>query len=100
MRQPAEFLGQKDQLLLVFKVICNTLPGGPEITARKMNEVRNMAESLMVMDVTSAWYRGGVGAACRFDEKKELEYYRANTLLKMEHILAAVHYSCDYFNLS
>ena len=50
-----------DQLLLVFKMICNTYPGGPEVSARKMNEVRNMAESLMVMDLTSAWYRGVLG---------------------------------------
>ena len=56
-----------------------------------MNEVRNMAESLMVMDITSAWYRGGVGASEQFNEKKELAFYRTNTILKMEYILAAVH---------
>ena len=72
----------KDQLLLVFQMLCNTLPGGPDISARKMNEVRNMAESLMVMDITSAWYRGGVGASEHFDEKKNLHFTEPTPSLK------------------
>lgn len=81
----------RDQLLLVYKLISNSIPGTPEVSARKMGEIRNMAESLMVTDLTTHWYRGGLGAEHGFSPEEELKYYRSHSVLKMEYIVSAVH---------
>ena len=44
----------------------------------------------MALDICTQWYRGGVGALCSFDKGKQLQFFRDNAYVKMEHVLAAV----------
>lgn len=78
-----------DRMVLVYRLVA-TAHKAQALSARRMNEVRHTATSIMVLDLTSQWVRGGVGAEHGFDRGKQLEFFALNSYLKMEHVLAAV----------
>lgn len=77
----------EDRLFTVFKSIYNTY-NLPEIPPRKLDGIRRIARSLMVLELVKTWYTQSPQE--RSDAVKELIYYRENTVYKMEHVVAAV----------
>lgn len=78
-----------DRMVLLFRLIAEAA-GLVRLSARKMIEVRHMAVSLMVLDLGSRWFRYGEGAAHGFCRTAQLEFYAANAVVTMEHVLQAV----------
>jgi hypothetical protein len=78
-----------DRMVLLFRLLAEA-ENQLNMSARKMVEVRHMAVSIMVLDLGSQWYRYGVGAEHGFDRAAQLAFYAANSVVKMEHVLAAV----------
>ena len=55
-----------------------------------MVEIRHMACSIMVLDLGSRWYRLGEGAKHGMDAAAQATFYAQNSVIKMEHVIAAV----------
>jgi hypothetical protein len=89
-----------DTMILLYKTIANIYPNVPELSARKVGDIRHIATSLMVLDLTSRWYRQGVGADHDFDPTAEVLFYGLNSVIQMQHVVAAVCISHDSTNIT
>lgn len=88
--EAAGLLTIEDSMCLLYKVICNALPGAFDVTARAMDGIRQLAISNLVMDLQSQWHRLGVGARHGWCPKAQARWFQHNAVVKMEHVLASV----------
>ena len=88
--EAAGLLSVDDRMVLLYKVVSDKLAPKRALSARKMVEIRHMAASIMVLDLSSRWHRLGVGAAAGHAESEQAIFFAENAVIKMEHVLAAV----------
>jgi len=88
--EAAGTLAVDDRMLLLFKLVSDTLAPRLGLSARKMVEIRHMACSIMVLDLGSQWHRLGKGAAAGQCPAAHALWLAENAVIRMEHVIAAV----------
>lgn len=78
-----------ESMTLAYKCIMNTYSELADLSPRQMATLKRLSLSIMVMDLCCQWYRTGVGLQHNFDLISEVMFYRANSVVRMEHVVAA-----------
>lgn len=73
----------------LFQVMLEKNHGSDIMPPRRVIDIKQTAEALMVFDAVRLWYLAGIGEQHAFDVAVEAMFYRARCVVRMEHITAA-----------
>ena len=78
-----------DSLFIVFEHLVAS-ESDLVLPPRKLVDIRDTANAIMVFDLVTLWYTRGLGAQCNYNPIEEAIFYATRSFLRAEHIITSL----------